>query len=281
MRHIVFVFALSLLLIGNSSGQPQQPSPSGREKSQPNQSNPQASQQSPAIEQRGTNQAPLTTKILPAQNTDTEGAKKYGGDGKTTIDWVALFTLFLFVAAAAQVLVLIRQLRYLAKQAKAMVTVESPIPEIADIKLVEYKNWDSPHALGDRIAPGPIPDFCRLLVHIKNFGRSSMHITSFCIEKGVYSIPTAPDYKNICFDWQPWLAPQDALWFMPRDALIAVHLSDDENADIQTGKATFWVYGYITYLDVLKKSLTCRFLARWDFTKGFIRERRLGYTDIE
>ena len=131
----------------------------------------------------------------------------------------------------------------------------------------------------DRIPPGPIPDFCRVLVLIKNFGRSSMHITSFCIEKRVCAVlPVAHEYRNIDNNWQPWLAPHDALWFVPSDALIAVHLNAGERADIQTGRAIFWVYGYITYLNVLGKSLTHKFLYKWDLTKGFVRENRAGYS---
>jgi hypothetical protein len=293
-RHIWIVLALLLALIGDSWGQSHRPAPRGGKTSQPKQSQTQPSQQPPGNEQRGTDQAPFTIKIIPTQKTDAEAnaAEQHSNEETAVERWltnytglVALFTFLLFGAATAQVLVLISQLRHLATQAGAMVTVESPVPELSDIKLVQYQNWNSPQTVPDifgmeidRIPPGPIPDFCRVLVYIKNFGRSSMHITSFCMEKRVYSnLPEIPDYKNTDNSWQPWLAPYDGLWLMPGDALIAVRLTDDEKADIQAGRATFWVYGFITYLNVSGVQLMYKFLARWDLTKGFIREKRKGY----
>jgi hypothetical protein len=106
-----------------------------------------------------------------------------------------------------------------------------------------------------------------------------MQITSFCIERHIGgNLSPTPTYKNIDDTWRPWLGPQNALWFMPNDALIAVYFNSGEQANIETRAAIFWVYGYVTYLNVLAKSLTYKFLYRWDLTKGFVPEKRPDYT---
>ena len=131
LRHIILGLALLLAMAGDSFGESQGPPPSGGKPGQPEQSQSQSSQQTPTAEQRGTDQAPFTIKIIRAEKTDAEASAKTqrSNDKTTTERWLtsytglgALFTFFLFIAASAQVVVLIWQLRHLATQAAAMVT---------------------------------------------------------------------------------------------------------------------------------------------------------------
>ena len=96
-----------------------------------------------------------------------------------------------------------------------------------------------------------------------------MHITSFTIEECVCgALPQELTYNNTDDSWQPWLAPKDALWFVPNDTLIAIHFKPGEQSDIEVGKTTFWVFGKFTYLDVLGNVLSHRFVPL-GFAQGF------------
>jgi hypothetical protein len=130
-------------------------------------------------------------------------------------------------------------------------------------------------------APGPIPDFCRVLISVINLGKSSMQITSFCIEREVLAeLPLAPNYRTIDRAWNPWLGfypHQPPLWFRANDHLTELRFSDAQRQSIQAGTATLWIYGYFTYLNALEEELTHKFMARWDLQQGLVGEQRPGY----
>jgi len=67
---------LSLAVVGYSFGQSQQPPPSEGKSGRPQQSQSQSAQQQPADNQRGTEQAPLVVKVLPAPKTNEETAQE-------------------------------------------------------------------------------------------------------------------------------------------------------------------------------------------------------------
>ena len=68
------------------------------------------------------------------------------------------------------------------RQNKLIYIFEMPIPSVVGIKLVAYVDELSPMTLPDPVPPGPIPDFCRVLIGIHNSGRTPMRITKFSIE---------------------------------------------------------------------------------------------------
>jgi hypothetical protein len=77
-RHTILGLALLVAMLGNSWGQSQQPSPSGGKGVQPPYTQPHEPTQTPKTDQRGTEQAPVVVKILPA----TEGEKQAAANAK-------------------------------------------------------------------------------------------------------------------------------------------------------------------------------------------------------
>jgi hypothetical protein len=196
-------------------------------------------------------------------------------------DATADFTFGLIVVGLFQAGIFYVQLRFLRKSLRATVTIESPIAVIPEMKIVPYSGWGERDGLVDRLAPGPIPDFCRVLISVINLGKSSMQITSFCIEREVLAeLPLAPNYRTIDRAWNPWLGfypHQPPLWFRANDHLTELRFSDAQRQSIQAGTATLWIYGYFTYLNALEEELTHKFMARWDLQQGLVGEQRPGY----
>lgn len=67
------------------------------------------------------------------------------------------------------------------RQGKIMRTVEGPVPIVGEIKLVECTDSSSQTAINDRVLPGPLPKFCRVLPAICNLGRTPARFTRFCV----------------------------------------------------------------------------------------------------
>lgn len=146
MRFRCLVIALALLVAfaSDSWGQSQKSFP-----------NKQATQP-PATDQRGTDQVPLTVKILPApdsekkaQKEETDGREKIETDRKLASEterianytkWLALFTGFLFAIAVLQAGFFLWQLRLMGEEAKraraAFISTNRPkiVVHFADLK---------------------------------------------------------------------------------------------------------------------------------------------------
>jgi hypothetical protein len=121
-RQFVLGIALLFALVVDSNGQPSKGSPN---------SNPPPTQsaQQPAADQRGTDQSPLSIKILPGSNSEERAEKEeHERQEKVQIDekvafetqrvadytrWLAAFTLALFCAALGQIVLFWVQLRYM------------------------------------------------------------------------------------------------------------------------------------------------------------------------
>jgi hypothetical protein len=111
---------------------------------------------------------------------------------------VACFTVVLALVTSRQANLTGKVADAALLQATIMKAVEDPRPIIGDIKLVEYSDPSSSDAITpDRVHPGPIPQFCRVLPHISNTGRTSAQITRFNVSWVISpTLPPTPTYKD-------------------------------------------------------------------------------------
>jgi len=163
------------------------------------------------------------------------------------------------------------------RQAAILKAIEAPVPILSEIKLVEYVDPLSQSAVADRVLPGPIPQFCRVLPAVVNLGRTPAQFTRWCIEWVVSPmLPDAPICHRLT-NWNFFLPPTGATW-LRIDPIGDIRLTDDERQRIEMGRATFWVFGLFSYTTFFKESYDVRFLARWDLKAGFCLEIRPNYT---
>jgi hypothetical protein len=111
---------------------------------------------------------------------------------------IALFTAVLAVATK--------------RQAAILRAIEAPFPILSEIKLVEYSDASSQSAVADRVLPGPIPQFCRVLPAMHNLGRTPARFTRWCIECAISpTLPDTPSY-NRHTNWNFFLPPTGGTW---------------------------------------------------------------------
>src|SRR6266851_2615060 len=151
--------------------------------------------------------------------------------------FIAIFTVVLALATK--------------RQGKIMRAVEGPFPIIGEVKLVEYSDPSSEAAIADRVLPGPLPKFCRVLPAISNLGRTPARFTRFCIEWVISpTLPDEPLYNSShCKDWSLNFPPVGSIW-LRIDPIGDINLTDDERQRVQMGRDTFWVYGRVSYTNL-------------------------------
>jgi hypothetical protein len=120
-------------------------------------------------------------------------------------------------------------------QATIMKAVEDPRPIVSDIKLVEYSDPSSSDAITpDRVQPGPIPQFCRVLPHIQNTGRTPAQITRSSVSWMVSpTLPPMPTYNH--FAQSSLLLGQGAGIWLRLDPVGDMKLTDHERQLIESG----------------------------------------------
>ncbi len=161
------------------------------------------------------------------------------------------------------------------RQVKLTRQLEAPIAVVPQIKLVEYANANSP-ALGDRVPPGPIPNFCRALVSIQNSGRSPLRIINFCIEWQVSAnIPTQPQYRHF-EQWDSLIGPNQGSWAMAT-TMGDIQLNAAQRTAVQNQQEYLWVFGFFSYSTVFGEAYNVGFLGRWDLARGLQREPNPHY----
>lgn len=111
LRRLIGIIILILLCVVVTNAQSQRATPSGREKSKPQQQEVKTKQQQPASDQRGTEQSPLIVKTVNPPKTEAEtNQERQERSKKASHDWWFLvFTALLAVFALIQVGVLIWQ----------------------------------------------------------------------------------------------------------------------------------------------------------------------------
>ncbi len=115
-----FIFVFMFTLPDAGFAKSNHPSVSPTELTQPNEQSRRPNTSEPASDKRGTDEIPLTVKILPSKKTESEAAKEeYESLEKPQLDrgltaytgWLVVFTAALFFVAACQVGLFFWQLR--------------------------------------------------------------------------------------------------------------------------------------------------------------------------
>jgi hypothetical protein len=165
------------------------------------------------------------------------------------------------------------------RQANAAVAVESPIPTVLQIKLVEYRDERDRVGIGDHVVPGVLPNMLRALVLIRNTGRTEMFFESFCLDWIVSdTLPIAPPYERVrplegALPGLPGRSPQ--IWLVNFEDIFIP--TPQQHAVIADGTQFLWVFGYISYLNFMRDRSVIGFLGRWDIAEGFVREPNPRY----
>jgi hypothetical protein len=203
MRRLIFIALLAMFACSEASAQSRQQS-KGRDGNNPN----SQSTQPPAVDQRGTDQLPLTVKILPSQKTKEEAEKEERERGeKAAIDrsvaddtqrlaeytkWLAVFTLALFLGAIGQAALFFVQLRYMRKgmdDAKVAAEAAKAASEAAKTQALATIQAERPYIVFKISQPGLafekaliIPDTStngRLRFEIINAGKTPAMLEEF------------------------------------------------------------------------------------------------------
>jgi hypothetical protein len=163
------------------------------------------------------------------------------------------------------------------RQANAVVALESPIPVIAGIKLVQYLDRFAKESMADPITAGPVPDFCRVLTNFINIGRSPMRVDGFSIEWEITrDLPAERRYRNTRQPWDTWLRERESVWFRV-DPQCEIELTADQHRRIRDGQEHLWVYGRVFYSNFMKEHSIIGFSFRWNLANGFERIQHTAY----
>lgn len=265
MFRILSVVVLALALVGNGGTQSQQPalglriSESSLPQQQPNRSGNVSN-----ADQRGTDKAPLTVKLLNTGKTETEITQDRE-ERATNEWWIRFLTLALVVATLLQFGALLYQAFWLRRTVeatenigKAAVAVELPMVFVTKIGLnPEVSNsGDSKEWLPSQ--------FSKIEVGFANFGRTPAIGTEICVQWMLcQDLPPEPRYDYIeSLATGSIVQPQSNSSF-ETPASIDMAYPKEQLADVNTGTSKFWVYGFIGYRDFLGKSHKTGFCAYW------------------
>jgi hypothetical protein len=268
LRCVMIALTFLAVFSSDSWGQSRQPPAQGNQSAQP-----------PAADQRGTDQVPLTVKILPAQDAkekadkeDHEHQEKARVDEKLAFetqriadytDRLALFTVFLFCVAVLQAGFFFWQLRYMrqgmrdaemaakAAQDSAEATKESVTlaKETAEQQLRAYVGAQSV-GFQDHIGVFKI----QIIIVIKNFGSTPAYGCQTDIRLSVRENPltgTFISHSKVFLDnGGDTLMPGNTNVVVcepnAADQLVALQIYNEALAE----KKAFYVDGQIRYKDV-------------------------------
>jgi hypothetical protein len=188
------------------------------------------------------------------------------------------FNLFLGAFTGGLVLVGAGQCFLLAKQAKLLAAIESPLPMVVEIRLVQFAQIPGNTVINQRVASGPIPENCRIVLVMENKGRNPLRFIELCLQKySGLTLPDDPEYENT----RPWSLTLEK-------GPVPLRIDDVQSvitaAELAAARAAysvggaFWVYGYLAYRGLLNERREHKFLARWDLSEGFLADIRTGYT---
>jgi hypothetical protein len=279
LRCLVIALAFLAAFASDSWGQSKQPSAQSKQPAQP-----------PAADQRGTDQVPLTVKILPAQDTkekadkeERERQEKAVIDEKLAFetqriadytDRLALFTIFIFCVAVSQAGLFVWQLLYMRKGMEEAAIAAKAAKESAETaKIQAGVARDTLQTMQDTAerqlrAYVGVSQFSiskvetgapEAVVHIKNFGQTPAYNMQTWIHMWITRhplriiLPVAPEslLKSTAI-----LHPGcEVVHFMPKEPAV----KPEHIASLGTPEGTIYVYGEITYRDAFKNPRTTKF----------------------
>jgi hypothetical protein len=265
------------------------PSPGARKPSGPQESQSYAGQQPTASDHRGTDQVPLTVKVLPTPKSQAEiseeqrRADEHAANerGLTTATWVlAGFTLLLAFIAAGQIALFFWQLRLMrqgiddAKEAAdaatkaataaslhatAVVRSEMPVVRLHRLQMKD-------HATGAIVHTGAPPQHCDISVTFMNHGRTTAFPVQLSLGHDIKrDLPEYPIYIRIInFEAGSIIRPDREFRIKPDHSVWMTNEAYRPFAEmIVQRQAEFWFFGMLEFEDFLGTPGVWRFCARW------------------
>jgi hypothetical protein len=159
------------------------------------------------------------------------------------------------------------------RQANAMVSIESPIVRVGQVKLVSYPSLSQDDLANGVDATGTeIPLFGRVLVGLTNSGRSDAELLTFCLEWRIEStLPTEAEYEPAhiqIYSGRLLYSQRDLIMFFGLDhPNNRVVLTEEQRNRMADGKR-LWAYGYISYTNFMAEVFDLGFLAQWRPGRG-------------
>jgi hypothetical protein len=166
-----------------------------------------------------------------------------------------------------------RQRDIMDRQLQAMVSIESPLLMMGQVKLVSYRDADDP--TGEDAVGNEVPAFCRILVGLVNAGRSPAPLINFCLEWEISSSAARrPHYRP--GHVQPYNNLLDPMSHVitffgvehPNNPLV---LSADNRSRMSRGER-LRVYGYFSYRNIMGEVFDLGFLAEWVPNRGLVMD---------
>jgi|SRR6267143_418315 len=283
MRWILLSLAL---MFGVALSQEPAPSPSiGADggKAQPKHGKQKAKQ-----DQRGTAKAPLVVDILSPKKSEAEAAQdaKDREDKATEARFAFWFNfllvLFNGILAVSTVLLwfvtrnaanaAVKAAKSAETQAKAFIAIESPkVLTLREhgIKLAETDGPDG-RVTTDPVLPGkPLPPYSKIVITIRNVGRSPAPIDTLDIRWDVLKeLPASSAYKRWPFGI---MLPVNHEHSLAVDG-YPVLLDKEKREAIENESMHLWIHGTINYFDILNEPVQSPFRVRWDKKRGFVPE---------
>jgi hypothetical protein len=281
----LFAPLISATLFGFSA-QSQEPTPSAGEPRQPEQTQSQPAQQSPAGNQPNAAPPPIIVNVLPTPKTEAERADEaHERKEKAELDRrlveltgeLAYFTAGLFAATIA-LFIATGGLAYFAfvqsRDMKASVAVAQKAAEAADLSaraavgtelpIVFLKRIDvmaqDPQGPNGEVIPFLPPVPSNVTVWFNNYGRTPAILLHLFIDWDVVSrLPDEPVYQRL-YPLDGVIEPGDKFEFHT-DADVIFDAAQNDAA--VRGQKRFWVYGYLSYADFLRTEHRIGFCAVW------------------
>jgi hypothetical protein len=158
---------------------------------------------------------------------------RYTAELASFTKWLFAATVVLFLATLGLVCAAIVQSRDMKaslevnrtaaiaalRQANAIVAMESPIPGIVELKLVEYADEGSDVALTDPVHSGVPPPFCRPLVNLQNRGRTELTVHRFCCDWIVSPAVEEVTYYHHVESWNGALPKESSVWVKSQNGI--------------------------------------------------------------
>lgn len=287
VRLIVFATALALMFLGDAWGQAQRPAPRP-----PQPSTQPAPAPTAAPEQRGTDQSPLSVKVLPdpdAKEKEEQDRKQRAEvDAKLALEteriadymrWLAAFALGLFFVALGQVALFGVQLRHMHRGTEeaanaAKVAMESARTATAQAAIARDSLKVMQNTAERQSRAYVEVEIEKLDLNAANTGAAEVVLR-------VKNVGRTPARDLVCNSWidlRPWPQPPNAVFAGPADpnpqskAIVnpgqARHFKAATKAPLKTFELEeiaagtprrLYIFGSVTYRDVFRNDLVTEF----------------------
>ncbi len=258
MRHRMLRGCLVAVLLAalplSAQAKSNQPIPTPRELPGPDKIETNRNAPIPANDKRGTDEVPLSVKVLPSEKSKSETAKEeYEANEKPGLDrwlttytgWLAIFTAALFAAAGIQVGLFWWQLRLIRDEAKetAAAAIISAIQ--ADAQMKETRAYIFTNSA--RITNYGAGEIVKAELFLKNTGKTPAHTVRFKGKIGVDIFPSS-EFPPVAV-----VKPMGTIGQgqeIVQHCAMQIALNKEQFDSIESGKSAVYFVGETTYTDI-------------------------------